>query len=183
MKKLLEFIIFISYTILIFNLRKGLMIIFIANMIFMVVLKINLKKALYNILDFGFIILITTIINSLIINLSVGLIIGIRLIFVCNTTYIFSRNFTYMDLANVVEKIFVFMKLFNVEPKSIGLIVCIAVAFIPILNHELRGILDALKTKGYEIKITKLNVILQPFFTSILKKVDQIEEAMLAKGA
>ena len=53
MKKLLEFIIFISYTILIFNLRKGLMIIFIANMIFMVVLKINLKKALYNILDFG----------------------------------------------------------------------------------------------------------------------------------
>ena len=82
MKKLLEFIIFISYTILIFNLRKGLMIIFIANMIFMVVLKINLKKALYNILDFGFIILITTIINSLIINLSVGLMIGIRLIFV-----------------------------------------------------------------------------------------------------
>ena len=182
MKKLIQFLIFITYTILTFYLKKLLIVIMLINLISMYVLKINLKKAISNIIGISFIIILTAVINSLIINIETGLLIGIRLALVCNTTYIFSQKFSYTDLAKVIEKIFFFMKIFGINPKDIGLMVCIAIAFVPILKHEMNGIKNSLKSKNFKLKATNMKYILQPFFISIFKKVGQIEEALIAKG-
>ena len=182
MKKPLQFIIFIIYTILTFYLRKSLIIIMIINLIAMYIFRINLKKAISNIIGISFIVFITTAINALVINLQTGILIGIRLVLVCNTTYIFSQKFSYMDLAKAIEQLFFFMEIFGINPKDISLIVCIAIAFVPILKHEISGIKSSLKSKGFKLTITKLHLLLQPLFISIFKKISQIEEALIAKG-
>lgn len=182
MKKLVEFTLFIIYTILIFYLKKYLFLILIINLFLMYILKIEFKKALSNIKSIIPIILFTAIINTILIDIEAGVLVGTRLILVCNITYTFSQKFTYMDLANTLEKIFFFMKVFGTKPKDISLILCISVAFIPILRHEINEMLNSLRAKGFKLKLTSINILLEPFFISILKRVGKIEEALIAKG-
>lgn len=184
MKKFIEFMLFITYTVYIFCIENYYVFLALAllHLLLMFMLKIKIVKALKNIATISLIVVITSIINSIVIDIKTGILIGIKLIMVCNATYIFSQKFNYIDLSKVIEKLFFFMKIFKINPKDIGLIVCITVAFIPILNYEILEIKNSLKSKGYKLKLTNLHLILQPFFTSIFKRITSIEDALIAKG-
>ena len=117
---------------------------------------------------------------------SYGMLIGIRLILVCNMTYIFAKKMTPQKMQYVIETILKPLKIFKIDSKEIGIIVCIGIAFIPILQKEIIDLKYALKAKGFNPNfrniIKKPNYILAPLITSIVKRVGEIEMSLLSKG-
>ena len=111
---------------------------------------------------------------------------GVRLVLVCNLTYTFSRTISNTEIGDVIEKLVYPLKIFKINPKEIGLMVTIALSFIPIMKAELSQIKNVLKVKG--IKPTKinllknLNLIFRPFFVSVLQRLNEIEMSLKAKG-
>lgn len=184
MKNILKFILFICYTMVIFFSSSWIVFAVEAliNIIALIVLKINVKKALKNLLGISIILIIMFVANALIVDLNYAIIISIRLILVCNATYIFTTTMTYTEFGNVIEKVLTPLKIFGINNKDISLIVCIAIAFIPILKNEFIEIKMAVKLKGYKLTLTRSLVILKPFFISIFKRMEDISNALVAKA-
>ena len=185
---IIKFILFLTYTVSVFFIRSyyGLLVMAIINLILMVVLKIEVKNTLKNILQIMPFIILTAIINLLFQDIKGAFLVFIRLILVCNMTYIFSKNMTTTKFAVVLEKIFIPLKLLKIDPKDISIVVLIAITFIPILRNELTQIKYSLKSKGMNtnsINILKnLNLIFKPFFISLLQRTSQIEMALKSKA-
>jgi len=78
------------------------------------------------------------------------------------------------------------LKLFGVNTNNIGIMVSIAITFIPIIKQEIQNIKYSLKSKGFDMgflnTIKHINYIMVPLFYSLLKKVKEIEEALKAKA-
>ena len=187
MKNIIKFILFLIYVIGIFFINNDIAISLIAciNVTIIIMAKINVKKAIKNLIKLLPFILFTSLINLLFANLKDALLITVRLILVCNISYIFSKTITYLEFAEIIEKIFYPFKIFKINPKDIGLIVTIALSFMPIIKDELFQMKNVLKVKG--INTTKLNVIknmnlvFKPFFVSVLQRVNEIEMALKEK--
>ena len=185
MKDLIKFILFILYTVLIFFISDYRIIgaIFILNLILMLIGKINLKSAIRNIIRLLPFIIFVVLINLILMSKEKAILIGIRLILVCNFTYTFTRNFTPQQLSNSIEKILTPLKIFKI---NIGIMISIAVAFVPILKDEGIKIKYSLISKGFNVNginmIKNINLILVPLIVSILKRVQHIENAFKSKG-
>ncbi len=188
MKNLIKFILLIIYTVFIFfiNSYKLLGIVAFINISLAILLKLNIKEMLKNLAKIFIFIVFTIIVNSLIESLNYAMVIAIKLVLICNITYIFSRTISYMEFADVIEKLFYPLKIFKTNPKEISLIVIIALSFVPILKDELFQIKNVLNVKG--IKNTKINLIknmnliFKPFFISILQRVNEIELSLKSKN-
>jgi len=188
MKNLIKFILFLMYTVGVFFVENyiafGLIALF--NIFLMIVSKINLRKALNNTIKLIPFILFTIAINMIFADLKFSILIGIRLILIRNLTYIFSKTISYMEFARVIEKMMHPLKLFGINPEEIGLIVIIALSFIPIIKNEFDQIRNVLKVKG--IKPTTLNLlknlglIFKPFLISVMQRLNEIEMSLKAKG-
>lgn len=123
-------------------------------------------------------ILFTVFINIIVADINLGVLIGIRLILVCNITYTFSRVLSYTQFANAIEHLSYPLKIFNIKPKDVGLLVCMAIAFIPIFKDELQQIKNALYIKGTK----KIKYILQIFFISVFKRINDLEMSLKSKA-
>lgn len=188
MKDVIKFLIFILYTILIFFISdyKIIAIIFIINIVLMIIGKINLKSAVRSIIKLLPFIAFVVIINLILMSKEKAILIGIRLILICNFTYTFTRNFTPQQLSNSIEKILIPLKIFKINTREIGIMISIAVAFVPILKDEGNKIKASLQSKGFNVKglnmIKNINLILVPLIVSIFKRVQHIENAFKSKG-
>lgn len=60
--------------------------------------------------------------------------------------------------------------------------VCIALSVIPILRKDLAEVKEACKVKKIDWNGKNMKIILGKFFFSLLQKVNQLEEALTAKG-
>ena len=188
MKNLIKFILFLIYTVGIFfidaYIEFGLIVIF--HIILMIVAKINLKNAIKNTVKLLPFILFTIAINTIFADLKFSILIGIRLILIRNLTYIFSKTISYMEFAGVIEKLVYPLKIFGINPEEIGLIVIIALSFIPIIKNEFEQIRNVLKAKA--IKPTTVNLlknsglIFKPFLISVMQRLNEIEMSLKAKG-
>lgn len=188
MKNLIKFILFLIYTIGIFFIKDymwlGLISIF--NIILILVLKINILNSIKKLIKLLPFILFTVAINILFAELKFAVLMGVRLVLVCNLTYIFSKTISNTEIGDVIEKLVYPLKIFRINPKEVGLMVTIALSFIPIMKAEFSQIKNVLKVKG--IKPTKLNLlknlnlIFRPFFVSVLQRLNEIELALKAKG-
>ena len=152
----------------------------------MLIGKINLKSAIRNIIRLLPFIIFVVLINLILMSKEKAILIGIRLILVCNFTYTFTRNFTPQQLSNSIEKILTPLKIFKINTRDIGIMISIAVAFVPILRDEGNKIKASLQSKGFNVKginmIKNINLILVPLIVSILKRVQHIENAFKSKG-
>lgn len=184
MKNVIKIILFLAYTISIFLVKHDefTLIVIGVNLLLTVLLKISIKEEIGNILGIGIFVLITTIINILAVNLKTGITIGIKLILVCNITYIFSKRTSYMELAAALEKIFSAFKFLKIKPRNISIMICICISFIPTIKKQIKQVKDALKTKGVKINLGSWKLILEPVMISLLKRVDEIEYALKAKA-
>ena len=188
MKNLIKFILFLIYVIGIFFINNYYLILIITllNILLMLILKINIKKALINLIKIFPFILLTSVINLILINLQSAILITIRLILVCNISYIFSKTITYMEFSEIIEKIFYPLKIFKINPKEISLIVTIALSFMPIMKDELLQMKNILKVKGISLSkinlIKNMNLIFKPFFISVLQRVNEIEMSLKSKA-
>lgn len=188
MRNLIKFILFLIYSVGLFFIEDYMILalILIFNISIMIISKINLKNALNNTIKLLPFILFTVAINTIFADLKFSILIGIRLILIRNLTYIFSKTISYIEFARVIEKMVYPLKQFGINPEEIGLIVIIALSFIPIIKNEFEQIRNVLKVKG--IKPTTFNLlknlglIFKPFLISVMQRLNEIEISLKAKG-
>lgn len=188
MKNLIKFILFLIYTVGIFFIENYIVLASIAifNLLIMIIIKINIKHAVNNLIKLLPFILFTAVVNILFADLQFAILIGVRLILVCNLSYIFSKTITYTEFGEVIEKLMYPFKIFGINPKEIGLVITIALSFMPIMKSEFEQMRNVLKVKG--IKPTNFNLlknlslIFKPFFISVLQRVNEVEMSLKAKG-
>ena len=96
MINLISFILFIAYATVIFFLPNNLIILVcvLINLILMILIKVNIKRLLNNLLSILPFILFTFIINCFLDTFTNALWIGIKLIIVCHITIIYSNTTT-----------------------------------------------------------------------------------------
>ena len=188
MKATLKLLILLTYTIAVFFVKNYIVLSIIAllNITLMILLKVPKLKAIKNIYFLSFFIFFTAIINFLVADANSAILIAIRLILVCNFTYTFQYIFSPMELAKAIETLCMPLKIIGVNPKDISLIINIALTFIPILSNEFTQIKYALKAKGVSTnginKIKSIKYIMKPLLYGILKRTNELEYALKAKG-
>lgn len=188
MKNLIKFILFLIYTVGIFFIENYIVLASIAifNLLLMIIVKININNAINNLVKLLPFILFTVVVNILFADLEFAILIGVRLILVCNLSYIFSKTITYTEFGEIIEKLMCPFKIFGVNPKEIGLVITIALSFMPIMKSEFEQIRNVLKVKG--IRPTNFNIlknlslIFKPFFISVLQRLNEVEMSLKAKG-
>lgn len=185
---IVKFIFFLLYVISIFFIKNNIALIgaLIINIILILIYKISLKKLLNNLSKISIFVLITALINVFVVDINYAIIIGIKLILVCSITYIFSTTLSYMEFATVIETLAYPLKLIGLNPKDIGLLITIALSFIPILKEELSRIKYVLLVKGFKINTINIlkntNIIFKPLFVSIMERINEIEYSLKSKG-
>lgn len=188
MKDAIRFLLFIIYTALIFciNDYRIITLFIIINLILMIIEKIRLKEAGKNLVKLSPFILVVVVINMISNTIQNAAVIGIRLMLVFNITYIFTKNLTPGQLSNSIENILAPLKIFKVNTKDIGIMISIAIAFIPILKDETEKIKYSLQSKGFDTRginmLKNMKLLLVPLIVSILKRVDHIENGLKSKG-
>lgn len=60
--------------------------------------------------------------------------------------------------------------------------VCISLSMISILKNDLYEIKNACKAKNITFNVKNIKYILSKFFLSLIFRITQIEEALIAKG-
>ncbi|MCI8392337.1 MAG: hypothetical protein HFJ24_06915 [Clostridia bacterium] len=183
--QMLAFLVYAS-SIFFINEYYLLGIIFLVNLFLMLILKISLKKAFIFIVKLMPFILFTGVLNLILGGLQLGIIITIKLILVCNTTFVFSENMTPKKIQIAIEKLCFPLKIFKINPRNVGIMVSISIAFIPIMQREMQNLKYSLNAKGFKFDLRNIlgkpSVILLPLIVSILKKTDEIEQSMVSRG-
>jgi energy-coupling factor transport system permease protein len=152
------------------------------NICFMAVVRLPLKNAaLYmrGVLPF---IILAGLINLIADSWQEAVLTAARLVLVCNITQSFRCIVNSMQLADAVETFCRPLKIFKIEPRDAGLMVCICIAFIPVLQREFDQIKCGLEAKGIPAKPHNVKYILKPFLYGIFKRTDEISNALRAKA-
>lgn len=182
------FVAFLIYTSLIFFIKTNiyLFIILLINIILMIILKINIKKTLIFLIKIFPFIIFTSVLNIIFTDIKMGILVSIRLVLVCNITYIFSQRMTPRKIQFSIENILIPLKILKINPKEIGIIINISLSFIPIFQMEIRNLKYSLISKGFKLNIKNFikypNYILIPLITSVIKRTEEIEKSMISKG-
>lgn len=188
MKNVMKFIVFLIYTIGIFFLQNPLVMLWGIgiNLICMLVQQISIKKAWGNLWAFMGFILFTGVINIWVVDISYGATIAIKLMIVCNMTYLFANSMTQLEFAETIAKMMSPLKIVKVDTERIVIMIVIALSFIPILKQELENIRLGLKAKACKTDAFHLILhakwILLPMLISILKRMDEMEYGLKAKA-
>lgn len=185
MKNVFLFLIFISYILAIFlvNSYIALLVFFFINIILLFLTKTSVIKSLLNLYSLSFIIFITAIVNVFLGDFNEALSVSIKLILVCNITYIFKSAFGTSNLITTIEKIFIPFRFIGISPKDISLIINIGITFIPDLLRDFKDIRNCLLSKGVKkYSITYIQFSFKILFNSIFKRTNEIEFSLLSKG-
>lgn len=188
MKTTIKLIAFFVYTVGLFWITDFyLLAVFgVLQILLMLACHISLKEVTKTILHLMPFILFTVLIDLFIMEFVEAIQIGIRLIFVCHMTYLLSKTTTAMQLAKAVKNLLYPLKWFGVNIENIGIMVSLAITFIPIIKQEIEAIRNSLIAKGFNMSLTNqikhINYIMAPLFRSLLRKVQELEEALKSKG-
>lgn len=74
------------------------------------------------------------------------------------------------------------LKIFKIDTEDIKVMVCISLSMISILKNDLYEIKNACKAKNITFNVKNIKYILSKFFLSLIFRITQIEEALIAKG-
>lgn len=184
MKNIIMFLSFILYATFIFFTNSNTILwgVLLLNVLAMIVFHIPLMEAIRNLLKVLPFILLTVVINCILSSYDYAILIGIKLMLVCNITYTYSKTTTVKGIASTIKNLCMPLKLIKVNPNEIELLVCISLSMIPILKREYSQVKDACSAKGMDINIKNMKIILTKFMISIMKRVNEIEESIIEKG-
>lgn len=183
--ELIKFGIFIIMATVMFFLPKSIILfgtIILCNVAIVIVLKIpivKVTKQLFKILPY---VLFTFFINVIISSISEAIWIVIKFLIVCNITYIYSITSTKTTIANTIKMLCRPLVLFNINIEEIEIMVAISLSIIPILKKDLVVIRDVYKYKGIKVNVKNIKNSLSVFFIGIIKRTNQIDEALIARG-
>lgn len=96
MKEVIKFLLFLSYATCIFFISNNIVILiaFLVNIAIILLAKIKIKAVIKNLAIFIPFILFTVIINCILDKYINAILVGIKLLLVCNITFIYSRTIT-----------------------------------------------------------------------------------------
>lgn len=184
MKKVIIFLLFLLYATIIFLIPNNLFILcpLIINLVLLICTKISLKKIIRNLLNFFPFILFTFIINCWLDTYINAIWMSLKLLLVCNITFIYGKTATTTEIAKTVKKICTPLKIFKINPEEIEVLVAISLSMIPIFKREYSEVKEACKAKNIKFNVKNMKVILSKLLTSFLKRVSEIDEALVEKG-
>lgn len=184
MKNVITFLGFVLYATFIFFIDSygGLGIILLLNLFMLLITKIKPWDALENMGKLLPFILLTVVINCILANYQYAFLVAIKLLLVCNITYIYARKTTVKNLASTMKGLCTPLKFLKVNLEDIELLVCISLSMIPILRREYRQLKEACLAKGMKLNVKNMKPILTKLMISIMKRVNEIEESMVEKG-
>ena len=168
MKNAITFLVFLAYATLIFFMPNNIWLASFAvvNLILMIIIKVNFKKAIINLTKYLPFILFTFIFNILLDNYINAIWMAAKLLLVCNATYIYSRTIT----------------VFKINTEEIEVLVSIALSMIPVLKKEYREVKEACKAKNINFNIKNMKIILSKILLSTIKRINEIDESLVEKG-
>jgi energy-coupling factor transporter transmembrane protein EcfT len=183
MANCVKFLSIFAYTILIFFVHGVLLPAFFAiNIAAMIITKITPAQAARYLLSFLPFMLLAAAVNIAFGAAEDAAKLTLRLIFICNITQCYKKAVSAENLANAIETLFSPLKVFKIEGKDIGLMVCISLAFIPVLRRDFTHIRTALRARGMKLTASNMKYLLRPFFIGILQRTDGISRAIRTKG-
>lgn len=184
MKNLLKFLVFLLYMISIFFVENlvSLLLLFLFNISFIIVLKIQMRTLFKNIRLLLPFVLLTGLLNIVLGDLKIGLLMIIRLLIAYQITYIFSKSMTSVEVAKVIQSLAYPLKIFKIDNEKIGIMISISFCVLPILKSEIESKRYALEAKGVEFKVRNYFMIMKPLFISILRRTNEMEKSLMAKG-
>lgn len=184
MKSIIKFLILIFYLISIFYINHIIVLIMLIlmNLLIMIFNKISLKGFFKNITLLLPFVIFTVLINCFIIDYKYALFIGIRLILAYMISYLLSRALTIKEVAMVIQRLLIPLKIFKIDNKKIGLIIFIALSIIPNILNEMQQKKYSIKSKSINIKLKNIFLIVKSVLVSMLIKVNEYENAIVSKG-
>lgn len=183
MKNVLKFIFFMISVIGIFFITN--MICLCAILLLCILLVSFYKRKTRIKMSFKFIlvfIIFTIIINAIIEGFNYALLVGIRLVIAYLMTYIFANTMTIIEFSDAIQILMHPLKIFKIDTQSIGIMICIAICMLPILQNEITELKYSLKSKGCNLKINNINIFMKPLLISVLKRIDDMEKTLISKG-
>lgn len=184
MKNSFKFILFISYTMVIFLVKNVSILsgMILLNGMITILLKINVKKILHSFKIFLPFVFITVVLNFILASLQEGILIGIRMLICYHVTYLFSQTLTTLEIADTVQKICTPLKLFRIDTQHIGMMVSISICMLPVLKDEITTARQAMQAKGKPLSIRNINLLIAPIFISIFRRTNEMEKTLLSKA-
>lgn len=85
-------------------------------------------------------------------------------------------------IADTIKAICSPLKIFKVNTDDIKVMVCISLSVIPILKKDLYELKEACKSKSISFTVKNMKIVLAKFFLSLISRVNEIEESLIAKG-
>ena len=104
---------------------------------------------------------------------------AVKLLLVCNATYIYSRTITVAQLAKTVRTICKPLEVFKINTEEIEVLVSITLSMIPVIKKEYREIKEACKAKNINLN---MKIILSKILLSTIKRINEIDESLVEKG-
>ena len=184
MKNVIKFLLFVTYATCIFFLpnNKFIMLLVVLNLCIMLISKLHLKEVMTTSIHVLPFIIFTFIINYMLDNFYNALWIGVKLFIVCNITIVYSETTNVLGIAETIKTICYPLKLFKVNTDDIKVMICISLSVIPILKKDLYELKEACKAKKITLNLKNIKIVLVKFFLSLILRVNEIEESLIAKG-
>ncbi|MDR2658738.1 MAG: energy-coupling factor transporter transmembrane protein EcfT [Spirochaetaceae bacterium] len=184
MKNLLKVLLLACYALGVFFVSNPLALCAFAlfNIFMMIFTRLSIKRAVLYMRGIAPFIILAGLINLIAGDWREAVLVIVRLVFVCNITQSFRKLIDSMQLANAIETFCRPLRIFKIEPRDVGLMVCICVAFIPVLQREFNQIKCGLQAKGMRVKPLNMKYIIKPFLYGIFKRTDEISNALRAKA-
>lgn len=181
---MIGFITFLVYVIAIFLIDNYVFFIgvLLVNMLIIISFRLNFRKVFNNFIGISFFSLFTFAVNLIVLTPFEAFIIAVKLLLVCNVTYIFSKIFTPFKMIEALEKLLYPVQAVGVQSRDIGILICIAISFIPIFKEEMIQVLYAMKAKSIRVGVKNFYLILSPMIGTSIKKTNDVELALKAKG-
>jgi energy-coupling factor transporter transmembrane protein EcfT len=183
LKNLLKFLSVFAYTILIFFFDGVQLAPFAAiNIVIMIFTKVTPYSAFKYIVSLSPFIVFACIFNFILGDPKGAVNLALRLLLIANISQCYKKVLRTQDLADAIETMFSPLKCFKVDARDAGLMVCISLAFLPVLRRDFAAIRLALRAKGMRLTAWNFKYILGPFFTGIFRRANEISRALRTKG-
>ena len=184
MKNVVIFILFLLYATAIFLIPNNIFLLcpLVINITLWIITKSNVKKTIQNLLKIFPFILFTFLINCWLDTYVNALWMAAKLLLVCNITFLYGQTTTITYVAKTVKKLCTPLRLFRINPEEIEVLVAIALSILPIMKKEYFEVREACKAKDIPINLKNSKMILSKILMSYLKRVNEIDEALVEKG-
>lgn len=183
-KDLLKFLCFILYTTGIFFLPNTYFIAVFGSfpIILLILQKVTIKELFTKFFNFFPFLFITFCFNCFLDNIKNAIFLEIKLLLVLLATFSYAKSTSLSQMATTIGLIAKPLKIFKIDVKEIEIMLYLTFSMLFVLKAVLREITYACKAKNIPMNLSYFPTIFSAFFISLMRRMNQIEDALIEKG-